>query len=262
MQQVNAYWLYELGELLGRVRGVLIGEPDEDIVGLVSITIYSLRYFADDQWVPLRITKEDFTHLAEALHKTITEKPPGIVLTSATKRALGHQLDAVRQVLSRELPHTPMYYVPPRFGYVAPTLLENAGQIFGTGEADVMAIAGPDISEAGRCLAFGLWTAFGFHFLRACELVILEYLKACGREVRRGSWQNYLAALGQVPGVSRQMKRALDRLTRWDRDELMHPARTLTEPEAESLLDDIKAAMRDMVTDIRMRRAAAPPGQE
>jgi len=259
MQQINAYWLYELGELLGRVRGGLeMEETPEDVVALVAITVYSLQYFADDKWVPLSITKQTFAYLAEELKKAMTTTPPGIMLTSASKNALRHKLDAVRQVLSRELPHTPTYYVPKRLGYSTDSLLQSPGDLFGELYGDLETIAKEYIEAAARCFAFGLGTASAFHMLRACELVLLEYCLVCGMEKsgKGGSWAGYIGFLGTMKDLPNSMRRRLDRLREYDRNELMHPGKFLSPDESDDLFDYVKSSMRDMIRDIKRRRVS------
>src|SRR3546814_11973446 len=65
---------------------------------------------------------------------------------------------------------------------------------------DINAMAKQEFKAAGRCLAFDLPTASGFHVLRAVECVLDEYYrKFAGPNAKEcKSWFDYIAALQKI----------------------------------------------------------------
>jgi hypothetical protein len=87
------------------------------------------------------------------------------------------------------------------------------------------------IDSAGKCLAFDLPTACGFHAVRGVELMILKYLKAFGTETRDlKTWFDYVKAVSEAEAdgrkPSKKVAQMLDRMRDLDRNPLMHPRDT------------------------------------
>jgi hypothetical protein len=128
-----------------------------------------------------------------------------------------------------------------------------------------------DIQEAGRCLAFDLPTACGFHMFRALELVMLMYfpvLKITAPSERKkglGTYINLLEGKDEngkdkqdAPKVDTEITGTLRRLKK-HRNPVIHPELTLEEEEAESLFINVNDAIAQMVKDIKRLKDAQLP---
>jgi|GEM_PF-4455670 len=103
-----------------------------------------------------------------------------------------------------------------------------------------------DWKEAGKCLAFGLYTASGFHLLRVVEAVILDYYhNISGNQAHLNdvlqhkkfmrSWKSYIEEL-KIMGASHKILWVLKQLKDLHRNPLMHPEDTLSENQAHTLI--------------------------
>jgi hypothetical protein len=119
-----------------------------------------------------------------------------------------------------------------------------------------------DISEAGKCLALGRFTASVFHLMRVMELAVQKFgvHLSITLDPRRESWYQIVVhvnrAINAMPAkdveqVERRARYAMVaahmnavRLA-W-RNEVMHPKATFTEEEATGVWTHVEALMRDL----------------
>lgn len=123
-----------------------------------------------------------------------------------------------------------------------------------------------EIDDAGRCLAFNLPTACGFHAMRAVERVIKRYLGDffSGEEIAKMSnWGQYLAALEQrlqsenEPKPTKESIALLRQIKEIYRNPVIHPERTLSPEEAATLFHSTVAAINRVTTEVAERQLAA-----
>jgi hypothetical protein len=118
--------------------------------------------------------------------------------------------------------------------------------------------------NAGRCFAFGLWTAAGYHSCRAVEAVLRPYYcKFTGKEDKEGkTWGNLIEGLEAVsvePKPNDKTIFYLRQLKDNERNPLMHVRIVLDEQDADLLLSAAKIVMvlmtREMIA-VEASRAA------
>lgn len=83
---------------------------------------------------------------------------------------------------------------------------DDADELFGTAVVDAFPDAQFDISEAGKCLAFGLWTASAMHMMRVLECG----LRALARHVDVPFESNWNKVLNQVETKLRSVRRSIE----------------------------------------------------
>jgi hypothetical protein len=117
-----------------------------------------------------------------------------------------------------------------------------------------------EMDLAGRCWAYECHTATGFHALRAIEVVIEHYVRACGgTKPEYKSWHDFIDALEKLENgagkvkPSKKVKARLKDLKDLDRNPLMHPRESLDAKGADRLFDLAKITITDMVEDLRAR---------
>jgi hypothetical protein len=107
-----------------------------------------------------------------------------------------------------------------------------------------------DMRAAGRCIAFDLGTAAGFHIMRATELVLRRYFDEVTGNAERPKTNNigdYLRVLDDQDKGKKKTRATLRQIKDLHRNELIHPEVTLTLDEAIALLGIAQSAIVAML---------------
>ena len=115
-----------------------------------------------------------------------------------------------------------------------------------------------DIREAGKCLAFDLGTAAGFHIARAVESVVLQYLNIlCPQALENLSDGDKnlgkYVGLARKHGADEKVCASLDQFRLLHRNPLMHPDESIDVEEAMILLAIASSAIFGIMLDIMNR---------
>ncbi|MEE1611858.1 hypothetical protein [Microvirga sp. CF3016] len=179
---------------------------------------------------------------------------------------LKRKVEAFQHVMAAEFQNSATFYVPQRMGYHTPTLILNATVCAGLwDEPRFQGVARHDFNEAGKCLAFGMPTAAGFHAARSVEAILILYYEAfCGPRPERLMMGDAIRALeakvdpeGPL-SPSRKVLRTLREIKDLDRNPLAHPDATLDMIEAKALFDLAGIAIVSMLRGMyNLERAKA-----
>jgi hypothetical protein len=185
----------------------------------------------------------------------------------------GHEIreafDAFEHVFAAEVEASAIYAVPKRGIYETASLVETAFNHF---PEDLLPfvndMAKAEFAAAGRCIAFDLPTAAGFHALRACEAVLDDYYKtfAGANAPECKSWKDYHDKLDELikkkatPCPNEKTIRNIDQLRDLDRNPVMHPRDTLDMTAALVLFNNCASAMMSMASEMRVIKGAAGQG--
>lgn len=170
-------------------------------------------------------------------------------------------------ILQAELTQLDTYYVVPKGNYSTSSLIEtaDAGLIGVYDEAVVPAAARAEIRSWGRCFAFELPTASGFHILRATEIVVRNYICRLSPDhelpENARSWGAYVAILKDLKADERVVH-ALDQIRDLHRNPLMHPEDVLDLEGADALYGLAKSVIVAIANDLKHRFGVEPPQQE
>ena len=172
---------------------------------------------------------------------------------------MSKKLGAFKSVFEAECHEVDVYSVGQIAIYKTRDLVANASQAIAEDFRNGMSSeALKEFDDAGRCLAFDLPTACGFHALRGTELVMDDYLKAFGVTKRLVSWNEYIkaaeeltASKGAGPKPSKKVTAMLDRMRSLDRNPLMHPRDELDTASAGQLFSLAAITVAEMVKDMR-----------
>lgn len=110
-----------------------------------------------------------------------------------------------------------------------------------------------DVQEGAKCLAFELYTASGFHFHRANESVVLNYLAVISKgEARpKRNLARYIQDLEKY-GADKTICSCLRDLKDMHRNPLMHPEQSIENmDDAIALLNAIHTSITGMTREIR-----------
>ncbi len=107
-----------------------------------------------------------------------------------------------------------------------------------------------EVDHAGKCLAFALPTACGFHILRAVEISAKAYVHAVTGQlppIKNRNWGEYIFQLEKASAHSDV------RIIKTKRNPLMHPQDDLEIDEAIGLLCICQSAIETLVADVRRK---------
>lgn len=183
------------------------------------------------------------------------------------------QLSGLRQsakdfetVLANELPGLDIYHVSSVGIYSTPALIENAELAILEGlsqecQGIVSESAKKDFNQAGRCLAFELPTAAGFHTMRSVEAVLRDYWILVKKPASGTKPPEMAQCINELraSGEDAKLMDILDHIRDLHRNTLMHPQAFLQMTEALRLFDISKSAISAMAERIHVLTLAVAP---
>lgn len=288
MKRVNLLEYFELAEALHTAKRALSADSLKG--GRVWVSTYELPeklylFIQDDNGFSTskRSAKELVLMLEDWISKNLSngDSPSIFASEKFDEEFSGWQfdgivrkIDAFKSVFAAECGEVDVYSVGQISIYRTSSLVsEGAGIIPAEIQPDVPRETLAELNSAGRCLAFDLPTACGFHALRGLELVMDEYLKCFNVGSKKRTWNDYVKALSKlIEDPKSQAKPApkvaamLDRMRELERNPLMHPRDTLDAVQADMLFKlcaiTVIEIARDMKTkrmEVQPRRLAPPP---
>lgn len=153
------------------------------------------------------------------------------------------------------------YFVTAKGGYDTTVLITQAERCFPYELVLKCPRALTDIREAGKCLAFELSTAAGFHVFRATETVLRGYWDAVSGgqpPPTRKTLGSYLTQMTKKNFGSAKVKATLTQMKDLHRNPIAHPQDTLSLDEAVSLFGICNSAIGVMLKEIPMPTGASP----
>lgn len=245
--RVNEYRFYELGKKIRSItnfknettyakawwsllhaRIALEGLKEDPISMRISVPAMDRLIAAISEIVPL-----DFSDAADRARDS--EGSPTLTL-SYHAYELNEALKEFEPVLAAECTALDTYVVSQKRGYHTPDLVDRSEIMLDHETRAVLPIGViSDIKAAGRCLAFDIPTAAGFHILRAVEAVMgAYYTHLTGNQLakRHRNWGLYLQKLTKLHNADSKIRGALEHIKECYRNPIAHPDATLTEGQA------------------------------
>lgn len=155
--------------------------------------------------------------------------------------SLHRDIKNLQTALKQGLPLLNLYSASPQGTQDIGLLIDGAAQsTFGDYFSEIDPQVIRDFDEAGKCLAFALYTATGYHAARACEGMLRtyaeEFLSVTDIE-KLETMGAIIHKLRKVKGDAEPDRRIVDRADRvreYDRNVLMHPGQFLSDFDARS----------------------------
>lgn len=263
VQRVNGYVLYQMGFAIGVLENYLhmSGLALSELSYRAQVGDWWLEYLTSEQIVvPLRGSKHRAESLREFMKEIILEPAktqPTIILSDQDRAIVVNAIRDFQAVLATELGQLDVYYVSQQRAFDMPTLIEQAEAVLSTEVVGLLPNECiEDIREAGRCLAFRLPTAVGFHIFRAVETTVLLYYPILKIPLpKKPSQRNlgrYIKTLTDN-GVDVKITGMLDHLREHYRNPIIHPEEFYNINEAVNLFSFAQSAISVMVEDQRIR---------
>lgn len=256
MQRISLSFFYGLGSVLRPIDGLAGGMKLNEVWATVYSAQSDLENLLATDW------------FAPAVKNAVS---PGMALLEALKRLtsrddfdegeIGHSevyttksaLKEFETILRAELSNADAYYVTRKAGYESLLLVENAEQIFPSALGAKVPSAIGDIRAAGRCLAFELSTASGFHIFRAVETVLRVYWDAVASGLKQPDLQtigSYAAELEKGNFGEVKTRETLKQMAKLHRNPLIHPEVSLDLEEAVGLFGICYSCIAAMLSEI------------
>lgn len=216
VERVNHYPLYELGKTLRHLIDTASGDDilARRLYSPLRTAIDAIDTLIGGSPFPLGISEGAATELRKELQWIFDNN---FVETRDGKRAvrfpeistmieswhlteISRRLAKFETIFSTEMGELATYFVPQRRIYSTAALIDFADQSF---PPDIIGHvpekAREDWKAAGRCLAFNLLSATGFHVARAVEATLEVYYQTfTGKAGELNGWHDYIKALNGV----------------------------------------------------------------
>lgn len=273
MKKVDLVNYFEMGELLYKARQST--GFDKSTIGDIWFSLFNLpeklsEFVSDDNG--FSTCKHVANELAETVSDWITKNVFGgdidqKIITSDFSNAIerwqygyiSNKIDEFKNVFRAECKNIDVYSV----GEIS---IYNTSKLVGNGSHFIpleirSSIPDEILSEfdnSGRCLAFDLPTACGFHALRGLELVMEIYIgHFSGRSKNLRSWNDYIREIQKLVDddkctmkPSAKVAAMLDRMRELERNPLMHPRDSLDSVQADMLFRLCAITLVEMVRDM------------
>lgn len=276
MDKVNLPFFYNLGSALKPLTEMVV-TPQSRLDALIAgFNVRSQIQLLFDSFAALTVCRASGISVIAALDTAMrwfTETPQDKRLEQDTNADLAFQrlVTTAREfqtVLSAELQTLAVYQVTHGGAYSVAALIEKAETIIPEVSRKALGTISPktlgELNQAGRCIAFDLPTAAGFHIMRAIEVLLLAYCRAYGAKVKGRNWNSYIKALEVMTTANPKTLAVLDQIRDLHRNPTVHPEDTLTTDEGTSLLGIAQSVIIAMVTDIQAIQTpkASPPATQ
>jgi hypothetical protein len=274
MQRVNQYQFYSLGFILHPLSGVTQGAKlNEWYFRCLNASVW-LEFISDNKLVPLGVCRAACLSLREAVDRVIAT-PPGTEAPDMERQispyeaySITNELQKFETIFSAELQSLDTYFVSQKLGYVTHDLIERAEVLLPEHvRNDIPAEAQADIRQAGKCMAFDIPTAAGFHIIRATESIIRLFYEAILNrkpKAKMRNWGAYVKNLEQG-GAETRITGFINHIRESYRNPVLHPEVTLSQDDAQVLVGTCISAIVQMMSEIKKKNpvilypVTAPP---
>jgi hypothetical protein len=271
MERADLFRIYELGDSIHPLATVKDGVSHEDFFGLMIAARSTLnQLLGSDPQIKVELCRNaaieiinqlDFVQRGNYWDDQANQfKYPDNPQAPIPPWYLYGVRSAVQNfesVFRAEMQAASTYWVPKRGAHSTRDLVDTFDQAFLPEiRGDIGLTALGEYRSAGRCFAFGLWTAAGYHSCRAVEAVLRPYYrKFTEREDTEGkTWGTLIEDLEKVsvePMPSEKTIFYLKQLKDNERNPLMHIRVVLDEQDADLLLGAAKIVMVLMARELR-----------
>jgi hypothetical protein len=257
MRQINTFALFNLGDAIAELKRLTPTSEKIQVQGALIIASMALESFGSEIGGLLATSAEPINALKNAITSATAALAKGEPLGAIHPALINFNCKRVEMILSAELQTLDTYIVTQIAGYNMPLLVRNAEVNI---PEDVVAAmpddARKDFREAGRCLAFELPTACGYHTLRATEKVLRLYYEVfTAKKADRIDWKPCLDEL-KASNADQKTIQVLDQIRELHRNPVAHPDVFLSMKEAQGIFNIAISAITAVIEQVQKLRAS------
>jgi hypothetical protein len=267
VERIDLYAVYRAGAELSQVSNlgtedVIVSKIFFQITGGVS----ALRVLlSENSPAALHLSRQSANELLDALNSLVQyhfyDDKGGFNFPPPEKKAEWHLMARIANayrtfepVFRAEMQESATYRVPKRGILNIGDLVDRASETF---PGDVLSMIGPvarkEYDAAGRCYAFGLYTASGYHSCRAVEAVLRPYFRYFTGKADDGTevWGKLIDALEKAdPRPDEKTLSHIRHIKDYDRNPLSHLRADLDATDADVLMSYAKVAITVMAREL------------
>jgi hypothetical protein len=262
---INEMWFYRLGYMIHPLTELEPPQTFRDIGFKLMGTHRHIETLLSSIILPLHVCRPSAISLRKSIADLIDKYIKGNWDRDIDEVDVQDIINKARDfeaVLAAELETIHTYAATQKLAFDTRSLIDNAENLLPiTIRNDVPQETISELREAGRCLAFEVPTASGFHVFRATEGVIRQYFKAVVGslpEAKNRNWGAYIRTL-EKHGADQKVTGFLDHIRQLYRNPVIHPEEHLEIEDAEILLSLCTSAIIQMVKAIQNIQATAVP---
>lgn len=255
MIRISISFFYNLGAAMRQIAGIEAGTVLGNVwVPLINAQTELNNLFNTEWFSPaVKTAYGPGQKLLAAIKPLASRADLDCELTAIEAWSVTGALTEFEAVLKSELAIADAYFVSRKGAYDSTALITNAEQIFHPDLVNKVPKAIIDIREGGKCLAFELSTAAGFHVLRATESVLKVYWDAVSKGKPHPRQKNigvYLDKMEKDNLGSAKVRAVLKQIKDLHRNPLIHPDETLALDDAIGLFGICQSAIGAMLKEI------------
>lgn len=270
----DQYPLYELGSSLQQLKAAMqeSAEPFDQLIAIFD-ALTRIRALLNGEPLEVSYCRASADRLKKLLDEASREfrsKEEGGSPFNAEKNLppwtasqIKSAIEVFEHQFSAEVKKTAVYAVPRRGIFDTERLVETAeGHLPDSIRDAIPAFAVSEFRHAGRCLAFGLFSASGFHALRAAESALKQYYTAFMGDPKKDDMtmglmashlKDRLEAKDTRAKPSPATLRTIADITSFDRNPLTHKELELSEDDAAMLFNRAQGMISIMARELRDR---------
>lgn len=269
MNRVNVFSFYKLGALLQCAKEIKPSTTSVKAPLIVGNALACLTDFLRSNEAGLRRSKESALVVHDKLRELETKLREGKIIEDHETFELWGAVEDFGVTLESECQDDlRIFSVMPKGSYDRTKLVDRAQALLGeTTLSKLPTETKIDVNLAGRCLAFDLWTATGFHAMRAVEGIARRYCEV----VTKNPPSDRLSLGGVITELEKRLEKEegtivsdsrlgsiialLRRLYKVYRTPVMHPHMTLTPESAQQVFEMATRVIPMICEDIYYRTA-------
>ena len=262
--RISLPYLYDLSAALKPLNNIRFESPIKDWMYVLLNAESELQAFLYGSVYSqtLKASMAPGGALLQAIKKLTADPNKDRNLDFIDTYSISNALATFEAVLSAEMNVCNAYFVTKKRGYDITDLIKETEVLFPDDLKTKVPEAIFDIQQAGKCIAFEIPTAAGFHLMRALEMVLRLYFDAVANGEPRpvtNNWGDYLAIMVQKNLGDQKAIAVLKQIKDLHRNEFIHPETTLSLDEAIGLLGIVQSAMVYMLIPIPEKQLKLAP---
>ena len=260
MIRINVQYFYRLATSLRPLVDLEIGTTIDEAYSQLYQAEVELNTFLFNTVIPPDTSYQSGYNLLQVIRSLMEQVGEDKELNAQDVSTIGNGLRLFENIFAAEYARKDTFFVSKKGIYSTTELIESAANMFAPEILIRISDAVADIDQAGRCLAFELPTAAGFHIFRAVESVSKQYVTVFRGTPPTGknemSLGNHIRILRTTDADERVVE-TLDQIRKLHRNPVMHPEQSLTMSEVQSLLGVASSLIQSMVAGME-RKAPTP----
>ena len=276
MERINSFSFYDIGKDFKAIESLPESVHPQSLFWVLSNARVAISRALDGKPIPLGISRGKAVSFRDALESlwsrtfmTATDangQPEFKYPEDSAPNVQGWELSWIKRALgefetvfAEEMKETATYFVPRRGIYWTPALVDTADELFPESlRGHIPQKTKDDWKAAGRCLAFNLLSASGFHVARAVEGTLEAYYQLFSGNAGQtlNNWHDYKVALDKIvaqsstPRPNAKTLAELDQMRQDYRNPIVHPRVVLSEPDSRMLFANGESLIIAMAQEI------------